>query len=251
MKRRVIALLLCVVLSSVLAAGCGSGKEEAKAPAEETEERPELELELEEPEDKTEAEKPEEEPEAEEDEDTPAYEEGRWDGTTYTNETLGITMTVPDSFLVVTGDDLRELMGASQDIALEDSALSKMDTSGVIYDFMAMSSDMIGNVLLSVENNNLHMSAEQYGNALKVSTKAFGAECEMLEDPTTIMVGDTDFYEMKMQLDYSGMTGIEGQMARQYYLIHADDDYLYYFIATFNPDNVQEIEDVLNTLQPI
>lgn len=249
MKRRVIALLFCMALSLTLAAGCGSGKKETEMPAkEETEEE---EPEKEEPTDTAETEEPEEEPEAAEDEDTPVYEEGRWEDTLYINETLGITMSVPDSFLIVTGDELIELMGASQDIALEDSALSKMDTSGVIYDFMAMSSDMVGNILLSVESNKLHMSAEQYGNALKVSTKAFGAECEMLEDPGTIMVGDTDFYEMKMQLDYSGMTGIDGQMARQYYLIHADDDYLYYFIATFNPDDIQEIEDVLNTLQPI
>lgn len=248
MRKKMIALLFCVALSSALAAGCGSSKEEAKAPVEDAEEEePEAEPEKEEPEDTAKA----EEPEAGEDEDKPAYEEGRWEETVYTNETLGITMTVPDSFLIVTGDDLRELLGTTQDVVLEDSALSNVDTSEVIYDFMAMSSDMVGNIILSIENNKLHMSAEQYGNALKTSMKVLGAECEMLEEPAVRMVGDTDFYEMKMQLDYSGMTGIDDYAARQYYLIHADDNYLYYFTVTFNPDNIQEIEDVLNTLQPI
>lgn len=264
MKKKVWNLLFCAVMTSALIMGCGGGENaDVPAPGNAEAEKVETDAPAAESVNVTEEEDTESIPAetATEKETLPAeeaaakgiedYEPGTWEGTVYTNSALGITMTLPDTYTVLTGNALKEAMGQAADEVMEGSDLKNVDMSGVVYDFIGISPDQVSNILFSVEENTMKLSSEEYGQALLESMNLLGASYEMLADPESMMVGDIDFYEIDMVIDYSEATGIEGYTAVQSYIIHAEEDLLYYFTVTWTEDSMEEIAEILNSMQPV
>lgn len=233
MKKRILSLLIIAAMSSTLLVGCGS-KEVAKdsndANIQTNEESEEETIEVTEVND---------------------YTPGTWEGTIYTNSFLGFTMTFPDTYVIVAGDTLKEYMGQTTETMLENSDIKNMGVPSVTYDFMALAPDQVSNISFAAEKNLYKLTSEEYGDALLKTFDIMGANYEVVGDPITWNAGNLDFYEIDMIVDYSQMTGVEGQVASQSYLIHAEEDYIYYFVVTLQEESIEEIVTILDSIEEI
>lgn len=265
MKKKVVGILLCAVMTAVLLIGCGS-KEETAASQETAKEAEAEEAEEAESSQKTQEEAlAEEEASVEIEEETQTKEEasageakepaayvpGTWEGTVYKNEGLGFTVTFPETYTIITGDTLAQAMGQATDTVLEGSDIQNVDMSTVTYDFLAVSPDQVSNLLFSAEINTAGLDSKGYGDALLQSFELMGIPYELFAEPETTMVGDLDFYELDLVLDYSEFTGVENAVGTQTYLIHAEADRIYYFTITFTEDSMEEIAEVIRSIQPL
>lgn len=234
MKKRLISLLLSITMTAMLLTGCGDKEEVTKdsndANIQTNEESEEETIEVAE---------------------APEYTPGTWEGTVYTNSHLGFTMTFPDTYVIVTGDTLKKYMGQTTETMLENSDIKNMGVPSVTYDFMALAPDQVSNISFAAEKNLHKLTSEEYGDALLKTFDIMGANYEVVGEPVTWNAGNLDFYETDMVVDYSQMTGVEGQVASQSYLIHADEDYIYYFVVTLQEESIEEIVTILDSIEEI
>ncbi|MBQ3104423.1 MAG: hypothetical protein IJC59_01015 [Lachnospiraceae bacterium] len=264
-----LALLLAAILAMGTLTACGGSQEsgtETEAPAAESTQEEAVEAAAQEaPEESAEVTE-----EVSEEEETPVQEEttgeepqesagvtiadyvtGTWEGTVYTNETLGIKMTFPETYTVFTGDTLDELMGQAVGIVEENSDIKNVDESTLKYDFMAIAPDGVGNVILTIEENSMGLTAEDYVEALKTTWEYTGIPYEIIQEAGTETIGDKEYTMIGVALDYSEMTGMEGNTAVQAYMIHTDEDLMYYFITTFSEETIEELGAVMDGIEAL
>lgn len=261
-NKKMQAILMSLVLSAGVLTACGSNNE--NLPAEnvevESEEAAEETTETETPEvseteESATADIVEEAVEASEDEDMEKtvadYTAGTWDGTTYTNESLGFKMTFPETYTIYTGDMLKNLMGVAVDTVTENSDIQNINQEALTYEFMAMAPDQVGNVLFTIEENVQELTAEEYVDALVQTFDLMGVPYEVMQEKGFQTVGDNEFCMIGLMTDYSEMTGIEGNVAIQAYSVLADADFLYYFVVTFSEDTVEELGSIMDGIEAL
>lgn len=258
MKKKIMSLLICVAMVSTLLVGCG----EKEVPAEEAVAEATDVVSEEEVVSETEVTPATEEAVVETTEEATTevaeitadeYVPGTWDGNVYINTSLGFSMTVPEDYVIVTGDALQGLLNQSEDMLSENSNLGEVSASdSVSCEFMAASPDQTNtnNILFSVLKNQ-GLTSEQFGDVTINSFDIAGIPCELFADPSTTTIGNIEFYEIDMALDYSQIVGIEGYVVLQSFLIYATEDSIYYFTLTFNENTMDKTAEILQSIQPL
>lgn len=178
------------------------------------------------------------------------YTPGTWEGNVYTNEVLGIKMTFPETYYVVNGEELNGAMGDTMG-EIADNADVDFDVATVYSDFMAIAPDEIGNVIMSVETNTYKLDNAGYLDALIQSFETMGVPCEVIQEAGTQTIGDTEFSMIAMALDYSDLTGVEGNTAIQAYMVHTDENLVYYFVVTFSEESLEELGEVMDSMEAL
>lgn len=252
MKKKTVSLLVCVAMLSTLLVGCGEKEVPAAEPvaevtelAKEEEVVPETEVAPITEESTEEAVKEVKEAEN--------YVPGTWDGNVYINTSLGFLMTVPEDYVILTGDDLQGLVSQSEDMLSENSNLGEVSASdSVLYEFMAASPDQTNtnNVMFTVQKNE-GLTSEQFGDVMIDGFAIAGIPCELFAEPSTTKIGDIEFYEVDMALDYSQIVGIEGYMVLQTVIAYANEESIYYFTFTFNENTIEKTAGILQSIQPL
>ena len=179
------------------------------------------------------------------------YTVGSWDGTTYTNDALGFKMTFPETYTIYTGDTLRNLMGLAVDTVTENSDIQNINQEALMYEFLAMAPDQVGNILFTIEENVQELSAEEYVDALTQTFDLMGVPYEVMQEKGFQTIGENEFCMIGLMTDYSEMTGIEGNVTVQAYSVLADADFLYYFVVTFSEDTVDELGSIMDGIEAL
>lgn len=165
--------LLCIMLAAGLAVGmtaCGgdssAGAKDAAAQEETTagekdnkEEKEEKEKKEEKEEKETTEKETAKETTPEETEVEEEFQTGTWDGLTFSNPWLGMTITFPEDSHVLSESEMQEILGAGQDILVNNGnfteAQLKIADVTTVYDFMVALPDGQSNIQLAYENINI------------------------------------------------------------------------------------------------
>lgn len=174
------------------------------------------------------------------------YVPGTWDGNAYINSHLGFTMTIPDSYTILTGDSLEE--------TIEDTTNSlkvNVDSSELITDFMAIAPDGATNISFGAEKNSMNLSCEKYKDMVLKTFDIVGVNYKFLIEPYFAKIGKVDFYCVNVLVDYSPVSGIENNSVFQTYFIYTDEDYIYTLVFTLGKEDCDEYFAIQDTIKAI
>lgn len=112
---------------------------------------------------------------AESSEEAKAYERGTIDGTTYTNESFGVTVDLPSNWVFLSDDDIATLTGVSKDMFDNETLSKALDEVSSLIDMYAVDGNSgADNVNLTVEKKSIltkGLDAQGYVDAAKATTK--------------------------------------------------------------------------------
>ena len=127
---------------------------------------------------------------------TEEFARGSWDGNVYTNDSLGLTVTIPAEWSVATDEELAMIMGIAVEAASQMQISEEMLRERVCYDMMAV--DLHGNssILITAVNMDLTTDDTDYDE------KAYAADLinQLQENNYTIgeeattTIGGRDYY---------------------------------------------------------
>ncbi len=253
MKKRVLCMMMAAAVAMSTAA-CG-GTAEEKTTAEETaiEETKEEQTEAETTEEETTEEETTEEETTEEetadDEEAGSAEEGfslgSWDGLTFTNNWLGISLTFPEGSSIGTEEEIRELVGTGQEVMVNSGNYTEEELESTegesIYDFLVTLPDGGSNLQLMytyLGEIDLEDIADLYMEEIKSQLLALDSmEYELLDEEDVELGGQT-FKKMSL-------TAMGGVMYQDYYCI-AKDGYVANLIGSYIGDSQDVMDEIID-----
>lgn len=245
MKLRIVSLLCALMLAASLLAGCGA--EQSSAPETISEPTP---ASVSTPEPTPEA-TPEPTPEPE----TAELQLGSWDGMTYTNDWSGISFTLPDTWMLLTTEQILQVVGAGSDV-LADSlnmnpdALSAQVSAVDTYDFYAMRADGSASFFCDIVNpaaaGTPSMTPEEYLQQVGAMMQVVDGLTVTAEDPIETTLGPLSGIQLNMTT-VADATGLTNAMS---YFASAKDGYLLvYFLSANSQDGLTDLMDLLGQIE--
>ena len=252
MKKNFIALASILAVSAWMTA-CSSGKTDFPEPpatttAQGTETKTDT-AETETPEtEASEAETPETEaPKAKKTSGSSDFSTGAWDGYTFTNSWLGISITFPEDCIIATEEQIQEVLGAGQEVLINSGVANESQTKisdfTSAYDFMVNLPDGGSSIQLMHENVSIAtlgkgISADDYLSSVKTqlaSLTDYGYEVGEFE---TVTLGGQTFTKMPV-------TAFGGAMYQDYYAI-SNGKYVSSLIVSYLPDSAEMVEEIIS-----
>lgn len=142
---------------------------------------------------------------------------GVWDGSVYTNESIGFTLTLPEDWLIATDEELAEIMGLALESNPTTSEISEEFLKAqTTYDAMAQDPATGANVIIMAENLALSVGGTSYDevkysevliNGLPVQQPDYNYQ---FAEGENITLGDTAFYKVTA-------TALDGMLTQNYY----------------------------------
>lgn len=127
---------------------------------------------------------------------TEEFARGSWDGNVYTNDSIGLTVTVPAEWSVATDEELAMIMGIAVEAASQMQISEEMLRERVCYDMMAVDLHGSSSILITAVNMDLMTGDTDYDE------KAYAADLinQLQENNYTIgeeattSIGERDYY---------------------------------------------------------
>lgn len=128
---------------------------------------------------------------------TEEFARGSWDGNVYTNDSLNLTVTVPDGWKIATDEELAAIMGITIDSLTEQGVSEEFLKAQNTYEMMAQDPTNGSNVIVMAENLTVSVGGtsydeEAYSNVI-INTLPEESGYEFA-DPKTVTIGGRDFY---------------------------------------------------------
>lgn len=170
---------------------------------------------------------------------TPEVSLGNWDGSTYKNDFLNLSYTLPENWIRYSDDEIMKLMNLGTELAYSDNEAMKkiLDLTSVYYLF-AQNENNYSNVSVFSEKVILDITVEQYLEQVKK---------QLLTQP--------DFKFVPGEMSSTHISGIEYKTLDvkvddfdmiQKYLIRKEGDYFIGINVTSAIGSVNEIEEIIN-----
>lgn len=245
MKKRIVACMLALTVAFSMTA-CGDEKKDGTKETSQTDQQDETEDEDIEEEDVETEEETEPEEEAEQEEVT--AERGTVEGSVYTNESMGIQLTLPEGSTLLSDEEIADVVGSGADLMEEagtdEDALAN-SLSGTVYDIIAVTADEAANIQIIMEDTEntagRALSAEEYAQAMASSLKVAYASAG-------VEVGETEMTEetlggmkfTKVSVDISGLN--------QEYYSHQVGKYMLVFAVTYVDAGAEDVQQFLDSV---
>ena len=128
---------------------------------------------------------------------TEEFARGSWDGNVYTNDSLNLTVTVPDGWKIATDEELAAIMGITIDSLTEQGVSEEFLKAQNTYEMMAQDPTNGSNVIVMAENLTVSVGGtsydeEAYSNVI-INTLPEESGYEFA-DPKTVTIGGRDYY---------------------------------------------------------
>lgn len=141
---------------------------------------------------------------------------GSVEGNTYTNEFLGLTCTLDDSWTILSVEELAELNGAVAELTTDEDLAELLSESGTVQDFYAMAQEGLYTLNITVEDLGLlygiTMSEDDYigqsGDALVSGLESIGMT-DVVVTPTPVTVAGEEHAGMTISASYMGVNAYE------------------------------------------
>ncbi len=172
------------------------------------------------------------------------FEAGTIEGNVYTNKSIGITATAPESLTYATAEEMAAFK--EQALASVDMASDEMDDA-IIYEAVLMT-ELGSSVQIAAENMKItignNVSSKLYLESLRDTTKStyemYGYAVEM-SDVTTKELGGVKFDYIDIELSAMGITVMQECYAYRL------GDYMYYIIITDMGDDTESINAFMSS----
>ena len=93
---------------------------------------------------------------------TEEFARGSWDGNVYTNDSLNLTVTVPDGWKIATDEELAAIMGITIDSLTEQGVSEEFLKAQNTYEMMAQDPTNGSNVIVMAENLTVSVGGTSY-----------------------------------------------------------------------------------------
>lgn len=128
---------------------------------------------------------------------------------TYTNTSLGITLTLPDGWRFYSTSEIASVMNITKEILEDPDILDSTDIS-TFMDFMAVDAKETNNINMSIENlattGNQNLSAEELLAMLQEQVQQQLPSAQYtFSQSTTVTLGNGQFLKTEAQCTYSGI----------------------------------------------
>lgn len=178
------------------------------------------------------------------------FQTGTWEGLTFTNQWLGLTITFPEGSNMFSGEDMRKLVGESDEILVNtgdyEEIQDMVSEASNIYDFMVTMPDGKSSVQMA------YMNAEKVAPGQEIS----GADC--LEEMAGELSAIKDMgYEIsgieKRNLGEQTFDGfsaslMEGALYQEYYARRIGD-FVAVMTITYTAEEKEAVEDMLRGIK--
>lgn len=180
------------------------------------------------------------------------FAEGSIEGTTYTNTSLNLKVSIPEGFTLADDATMEALKASSQSVAEdmtnEEKAAEAMDA--MIYELVAMSEDgssvqIIAENMKKTTGTVLKASAYVKAAASQVETQysSMGVTATS-ETNGTVSIGGKDFEGMTVTIEANGMTGT------QKYYAYKVGNYMYSIITTaMGDDSAAALDEFISSFE--
>lgn len=125
------------------------------------------------------------------------FARGSWEGSVYTNESIGLTVTVPEDWNIATDEELAAIMGITIDSLSEEGLSEEFLKAQNIYEMMAQDPTYGTNVIIMAENLAVTVGGTKYDEkaysdvVINTLPEDYGYT---FEEPQTVSVGGRDYY---------------------------------------------------------
>lgn len=130
---------------------------------------------------------------------TEEFARGSWEGNVYTNDSLGLTVTVPEEWNIATDEELAAIMGITIDSLTEQGVSEEFLKVQNTYEMMAQDPAYGTNVIIMAENLAVSVGGTSYDEAAYSNVvinnlpEEYGYE---FAEGETVSVGGRDYYHL-------------------------------------------------------
>lgn len=184
--------------------------------------------------------------------ETTGIQRGKIEGNHYENEWMNLKIDVPESFVMLTQEEIDRAYNLGSQYLEEDAKNLyeiKSNAGDIVYE-MAASSPVAGagNMLILVENTKLsNITSKQLADAFVVSAKNSilkNAGYEILEEPRPVELAGEEFYYLHGSVVMNGVKLNSDQYVR------AKDGYGIEIGFTYSEESTEQMNELLSLIQP-
>lgn len=173
-----------------------------------------------------------------------SYKEGVWEDKTYKNESINMSFTLPEDWVVISKEEAEELITKNIDDADKETA-----KKANIYEFLVKNEKTGSNAQLLVSDSSFapkeeKMTAQQHAESIKnefATLKDSGYMCTDVEDTT---ICNQQYKKCSVYIP-------QGVGFRSEYNIQKQGKHLVLFIVTYSTNNKADYENFMSSLKPI
>lgn len=154
---------------------------------------------------------------------------GKVNGNTYTNASAGISFTLPSGWRFYSDSELASLINSAVDVLNDEGFNAALDSTGTVYDMMALNTTTNENVMIVFENTKKTLGKDltptEYVNTVKSQLAPMGYVFSTVSNAT---LGGHSYVQA------SALASTNGVNLEQYYYCRSIDNYLVSIITTSN-----------------
>lgn len=183
---------------------------------------------------------------------------GSWEDNIYTNDFLGLTLTIPEDWYIASEKELKKAINAGEDIMTsgnEDKEdLIKDAVSKTTYLFLISEKDLNktyesnANIIAMAENMNLLPNVNDVDDYLEALIKGFEVFYNNIpyEDDkpiTTKKIGGQEFSILELTANYDNFT-----INQKYYITQIDDYVLSFTTTAMNEEESEQLDKIMKSI---
>ncbi len=176
---------------------------------------------------------------------------GSWNGNTFENQWLNMSITAPEGSVIATDEEIAELMGVGTEILAASldanaDAMNKINELKTSYGFMIYDETQSSNAILAYDNlamtpGGTDMSADEYLDATIETVLAADLGYEVLNQDPVELAGK-EFSHAKVSL-------FDGAAYQDYYLYRdMNDDHIACLILTYTEDTKPAADALIDSI---
>ncbi len=181
-----------------------------------------------------------------------SFQTGTWDGLTFTNPWLNLTIPFPEDSYVYTEEEMKAVLGAGQDVLINNGTYTEsqlaLAEALTVYDFMVTLPDGNSNVQIAYENVKLTtggkgIKAEDY---LKLVSSQLSSITDMkyqMDDVSQVEIAGQAFAKLSATL-------MDGAFCQDYYCINVGDR-MATITVSYLPESVSVVEELIQGITKI
>lgn len=171
-------------------------------------------------------------------------ERGTFEGSVYTNKSMGIQATFPEGCTMYSDEEIQQLVGAKTDVKEDvDKAMS-----GTIYDVIAVTADQNASIQVEIEDTEKSagkaLSAKAYGEVLAANLKDTYSNAGI--EAGEVEVNETTLDGMEFAVVSVSVNGMS-----QKYGIHQVENYVIVFSMTYINSAQNTVQQFLDSIKAI
>lgn len=174
---------------------------------------------------------------------TKDYVKGIINETEYESEWLGIRFVAPEGTILLTQEELDEMMGIGTEMLsgeVDELQLKYAEMTSVV-EMMCKATGDVPNLIITVEKMINNLSVEEYISAFEQTLAQISSVKYTVEsDAETVTIGGEEFHKI------ATITDMQGSIAKQDFFIRILGDRVIAFTLTYTEETADMAEDMMN-----